>query len=73
MLYLNCGSAVSSLRLLEKGKLPERVGRKAVSLNLSGDKYGCLVAGPKFIFGLVKCISSSFSRRTTLNKGGRNV
>ncbi len=33
-----------ALLKLEKGKLLERVGRKAVSLNLSGDEQGCLVA-----------------------------
>jgi hypothetical protein len=38
-----------ALLKLEKGKLLERVGRKAVSLNLSGDEQGCLVAGPNFI------------------------
>ena len=32
-----------ALLKLEKGKLLERVGRKAVSLNLSGDEQGCLV------------------------------
>jgi len=37
MLYLNCDLDSSSLKL-EKGKLLERVGRKAVSLTLSGDK-----------------------------------
>jgi len=50
MLYFICPQE-TIFKNLEKGKLLERTGRKAVNLSLSGDEYGCLVAGTYIVLG----------------------